>query len=403
MTDLHAPHTGVVPLDAAERLHSLDILRGVALCAMILVHFHQRMRIEVQGLEDLIGWGVYVLIEQKSWGTFAFLFGVGFAVLLRRLESRQSPVAAVYLRRLAMLAVFGMAASICFGFHVLFSYAIWGFVLLLIRRWSTRALLVTAVLSVMALPLTAEATALYAWWNSALATTPHDMSLAQAVRAASTQNDYLALLAARTRLFVFTMPQSWRDLLPDSNLALFIVGLLAVRHCVLDEPARHRRLIVAWMIGGATAWALSWLVLGRLTIKSIPGAEWPVKFGFGIIQDQWLCFTYIGVVVLLLAQRPWWTRRLMIVGQTGRMALTNYMVQAAVLDFLASGYGLGWHLRPAMYLPATLALFGAEALLSRAWLARYRFGPLEWLWRSATYARWQPLRCQRVEPESELV
>ena len=77
----------LAPLDAGERLHALDILRGLALFGMILVHFHQKMRLEATGLEDLISWGVWVLVEQKSWGTFAFLFGVGFAVLLRRLEA----------------------------------------------------------------------------------------------------------------------------------------------------------------------------------------------------------------------------------------------------------------------------------------------------------------------------
>ena len=100
------------PLDADERLHALDILRGLALFGMILVHFHQKMRLEVTGLEDLIGWGVYVLVEQKAWGTFAFLFGVGFAVLLRRLEARHAPVLPIYLRRLATLACFGVVAEV---------------------------------------------------------------------------------------------------------------------------------------------------------------------------------------------------------------------------------------------------------------------------------------------------
>ena len=103
-----APSRGAAapaPLDADERLHALDILRGLALFGMILVHFHQKMRLEASGLEDLIGWGVYVLVEQKAWGTFAFLFGVGFAVLLRRLEARHAPVLPIYLRRLATLAV----------------------------------------------------------------------------------------------------------------------------------------------------------------------------------------------------------------------------------------------------------------------------------------------------------
>ena len=110
----------------------------------------------------------------------------------------------------------------------------------------------------------------------------------------------------------------------------------------------------------------------------------------GLIQDQWLCFTYVGGIVLLLAYRPQWTARLAVFGQAGRMALTNYMAQAAVLDLLSSGYGFGLTLRPLAYVAATALLFGVEAAASRAWLARFRFGPLEWLWRTITYAKPQP-------------
>ena len=99
------------PVAADERLHALDILRGLALFVMILVHFHQKIRLEVTGLEDLIPWAVWVLFEQKAWGCFAFLFGVGFAVLLRRLDARQAPVVPIYLRRLAALALFGAPTS----------------------------------------------------------------------------------------------------------------------------------------------------------------------------------------------------------------------------------------------------------------------------------------------------
>jgi uncharacterized protein len=94
----------------------------------------------------------------------------------------------------------------------------------------------------------------------------------------------------------------------------------------------------------------------------------------------------------LLAYRPAWTARLAVFGRAGRMALTNYMVQAAVLDALASGYGLGLKLRPRVYVVAAVLLFAAEAAVSRAWLARYRFGPPEWLWRMLTDARRQRLR-----------
>ncbi len=380
------------PLDAGERLPALDILRGFALFGMILVHFHQKMRLPATGVEDLIGWGVWVLVEQKAWGTFAFLFGAGFAILLRRLEARGAPVVSICLRRLAALAIFGIIAEVGFGFHILFEYASWGAAMLVVRRWSTRALLLTAALSACARPLSAEVTAVYAWLSSVATAPSTTATLAAAVDAASQQSSYLALLSARWALFLGSFPHTWQNLLPDANFSLFAIGLLAVRHEVFDEPRRHARLIIGWMIFGFVAWAASWLVLNRLPRMPIPGTDWPMASGFGLLQDQWLCLTYIGAVVLLLALYPVWTERLAMFGEAGRMALTNYMVQAAALDALASGYGASLRLRPYVYVLAASVLFGAEAFASRAWLSTYQFGPFEWIWRIVTYARVQPLR-----------
>jgi uncharacterized protein len=389
------------PIDSDERLHSLDVLRGLALFGMILVHFHQKTRIEVGGVEDLIAWGVWVLVEQKAWGTFALLFGAGFAILLRRLDARGQPVVAIYSRRLAVLAAFGVIADVGFGFQILFSYACWGVVLLGIRRWSTRALLATVIVAACARPVAAEIVALWHWSNGvALAPSP-SASLAQAVEAAARGTDYFALLSARWALFIGTFPRSWQGFLPDTNLALFALGLLAVRHGVFDQPTRHVRLIVGWMIFGASSWALSWIVLHNLPEISIPGAGWPMGYGFGLIQDQWLCLAYVGGVVLLLAFRPVWLERLRAFGRAGRMALTNYMFQAIALDVISSGYGLNLKLRPYVYVVAAVALFSVEAAFSAAWLSRFRFGPLEWIWRSATYANFQPLR-KSLSPTPEV-
>jgi uncharacterized protein len=379
------------PVDASERLHALDIVRGFALFGMILVHFHQKMRLPASGIEDLIGWGVWLFVEQKAWGTFAFLFGVGFAILLRRLEARGASVVPIYLRRLAMLAVFGIVAQVAFGFTILFEYAFWGVALLVMRRWSTRALLITTALVACARPVAGEIRALHAWWTSAAPVVPPIAAFAQAVETASAQGSYAALVSARWSLFLASYSRWW-TYVPDSNLALFTLGLLAVRHRILDEPRRHVRLIRWWMIAGAASWASSWVLLARVPELPIPGTAWPLQSGMGLVQDQWLCFTYVGALVLLLEFRPQWKQRLAIVGLAGRMALTNYMLQIIVLDVLASGYGLHLKLRPYVYVVDAVLLFASEALISRAWLARYRFGPLEWVWRTATYLQPQRMR-----------
>jgi len=384
--------TPAAPLDAEGRIHALDILRGLALFGMILVHFHQKMRLDAAGVEDLIGWVVWVLVEQKSWGVFALLFGVGFAIFLRRLEARGAPVGAVYTRRLATLAMFGVVAEVGFGFSILLTYAWWGLALLLVRRWSTRALLVTALLAAMARPVAAELAALAAWRDGVTLAPLVDPALTRAVAEAAGQGSYAALLSARWELFLGTHPGAWRAWLPDTNLVLFLLGFLAVRHGIVDDPRRHARPLAVAMAFGAFSWGCAWTFLRHLPETGIAGADWPLAAGLGMLQDQWLCLTYMGAGLLLFAHRPAWTARLRAVGQAGRMALTNYLLQAAVLDALASGWGAGLRLRPYHYVLAAPALFGVEAALSVAWLRAFRFGPLEWLWRVATYARPQPFR-----------
>ena len=110
------------------------------------------------------------------------------------------------------------------------------------------------------------------------------------------------------------------------------------------------------------------------------------------MRNTWLAFAYISVVLLLVSYNPAWVRRLGALAWTGRMALTIYMVQIATLDLLFSNYALHVTLTPLQALGTGLVFFALNAAFSRWWLARFRFGPLEWLWRSITYGQRQPWR-----------
>ena len=349
----------------AERIVTLDVLRGLALFGMILVHFHQKMEIPSPGREDLVGWAVWVGVESKAWATFAFLFGAGFAILMRNLEARGARVIPIYLRRMLVLAVFGIAVEVLLGFNILIEYAIWGTVLLFVRNWSTRSLLILAVLCAVALSMysTFKPYRRGPYWES--------------VQKAESEGTFTSAVRARAQNMVWGYSQP-RTLIPGSSFVLFILGLLSIRHGLFADPKSRKRIIVTAMIFGFASWALYWLVLFRSSTD-----------GFGIISDQWLAFTYIGAVVLLLAYRPIWASRLSMFGTTGRMALTNYVLQAALVSLLGSGYGIALKIRPYYELPATIVVFGVMVIFSTLWLSRFRYGPLERLWRTVTYMSWR--------------
>ncbi len=371
--------------DPARRIQSLDILRGMALLGMFVVHFHVRST-EPGGLDDVVRTLIWRLVESKSHGTFALLFGAGFAIQLRRAEERGRPFAGLYLRRLIVLALFGFAAHAFFGFNVLLGYALWGVPLLLIRNWSSRVLLATVCLSAMSVGLYYLANMLYltltagpgAFDAAGEAQRTAAVTVNGALDAAEAQERYAVLLAARFRHMAWFYAQPF-SFMPGATLALFISGLLLVRHRVFEDVEAHTRLLVAMAVFGVVSW---------LTVN------WVLGFSlFGVLRDQWLMFAYVSGALLLLARWPGLVLRLRGVANAGRMALTNYLLQIAGLDLLFSGYGLGLgRVRPLVGLAAAFGCFAAEVLFSTIWLKYFRFGPAEWLWRSLTYGRLQPMR-----------
>ena len=145
---------------------------------------------------------------------------------------------------------------------------------------------------------------------------------------------------------------------------------------------------------GAAAWAFeNWAPVDMARAQSVVTSEMIIARlagGFGWIRGLWLTFTYMGIILLLVAANPVWLTRLAWFGWAGRTALTSYMLQIILLDVLFSNYALGLSLRPLAGAALAVALFLTNVAFSRWWLARHPYGPLEWLWRSATYARWQP-------------
>jgi hypothetical protein len=117
-----------------------------------------------------------------------------------------------------------------------------------------------------------------------------------------------------------------------------------------------------------------------------------ILFSFGA---PLLALGYAGSIGYL-ALRPGVRSGLGPVAAMGRMALSQYLLQSIVCTTIFYSYGLGWYGRvgPAGTTALALALYAAQLALSVWWTRRFRFGPAEWLWRSLTYKRWQPMRLE---------
>ncbi len=109
-----------------------------------------------------------------------------------------------------------------------------------------------------------------------------------------------------------------------------------------------------------------------------------------------LCAAYVGTFVLLL-RKAFWQRVLSFLAPLGRMALTNYLMHSLVFSTLFYGYGAGWFGDVSRFpqMGLVLAMITFQAIFSRFWLSQFNYGPMEWLWRSATYLKWQTLRRTR--------
>ena len=113
-----------------------------------------------------------------------------------------------------------------------------------------------------------------------------------------------------------------------------------------------------------------------------------------------LALGYLAALTLLL-QRGVWKKMLAPLASVGQMALTNYLLQSVAFVLLFFGYGLGWFGQTSAFIGLLLALllFALQIVFSRWWLRHFRFGPFEWLWRSATYWKFQPMSLKQEKKE----
>ncbi len=354
----------------------MDVLRGFSLLGIWLVHFlitfvGQRgdgmgPASPLSAGEIAIRLGVDAFVIGKFFSIFSLLFGLGFALQLRSAGAKGQPYTGRFVWRLLLLGALGWLHRLLFEFEILHVYAVVGLLLVLVYRWRNAWLLcASALLFVGGL--------CFSYW-----------------------------LAPATALFTQAFGEVAGSFLVDefsgfrvfSIAALFVLGLYLGRRDAFADTAANRVFVNRILVVAAVAFF--GLRISYNQLASAFGAGLAARYydTFFILKSLAVSALYVAGMVQLYRQ-PLFRRALAWLGPLGKMGLTTYVLQSLGI-LLFAWYGRHY-VGPApiplkWVLGAAALLFAAQAAAAHAWLRRFRYGPLEWLWRSATYLQWQPLR-----------
>lgn len=388
-----------VPTGAGERHGLIDALRGFALAGVLLVNLGAftlydyldpaaRQALPTAGFDAVAGTLVRVLVENKSITLFSLLFGLGFSLQMERAAARGGDGLHLYLRRIAVLGLFGFAhCYLLWWGDILLVYALMALVLVLFRKAADRVLLGCGLFVALVLP-----PLLQPWIEAALAGQPGEEAMKAANLSAFASTSYLTALRQNAAFANWAWTSYWG--IYAFVAGRFLLGAWAGRRRLLQQPAVHRVLLQRLCLGGLLAGSAI-TVLGEFLLPL--GEHGPVAtFCIRVllrIGSPALAIGYAAGFALLYLHAGW-RRWLDVFAPVGRMALSNYLVQTIVCTTVFYGFGLGVGPRHgyAGWLLAWAVLFAVQIALSHWWLARFRFGPAEWLWRSLAYARLQPMR-----------
>lgn len=392
----------VGPVNLSERILFIDILRGMALFGILAANMraffapldcYMEIGVLYHGRADVIAQAfIDAFIQGKFISIFSFLFGMGFAIQMSRAEARGARFMGFYPRRLLALALFGLIHGILiWAGDILLTYALSGAILLLFRKRQQKTLLWWAG-SLFALPIVASTVFLGLYYSRFrrpwMVPKPPDMPKIYSVVQIYAHGTVRQMLAQNW--------VEWKKELPTEFFAiyatgLFLLGMWVWRAGILQRLEEYKpgfKRVCAWCIPVGLSLSI-YVAVVKAVIPRGHVSLWGWFSGIlWLPGSHILAAGYVSGLALIFLQED--KRRVLLpFAAVGRMALTNYLMQSVLCTLFFYHYTTGLYGRvgPALGLIPTVVLYGAQVVFSNWWLARYRFGPMEWLWRGMTYAK----------------
>jgi uncharacterized membrane protein YeiB len=182
-------------------------------------------------------------------------------------------------------------------------------------------------------------------------------------------------------------------------VGMFLLGAWFVRSGVMQDTERHLPFFRKLAMIGLPVGIGMGLVAASIATSHTPGDRhdgWGIAHGLLMLGNLPACLGYVGLVITLLHSRGFLSR-IRVLAPLGRMALTNYLTQSLICSLFFYGYGLGhWGMPRAQQVLFVAIVYSAQVAFSHWWLARFNYGPMEWLWRGFTYRQVPRLRIDKA-------
>ncbi|PSA99514.1 DUF418 domain-containing protein [Bacillus halotolerans] len=371
------------PVSLRERVHFLDIVRGFALLGIIIVNYFLIVD-SVKGFEmtsddvlhNLVSW----FAEGKFVTLFSFLFGVGFMIFMDRAAQKVDSPNKLFARRLSILLGFGILhITFVWVGDILSFYAISGFLLLAFYKRTAKTVLRWIIALIVFQFLTPVFTMLYNVINTAGQKNPNFSEFTLFSHSSLT---YIESISARWTDMVTMAASSFHMIY--SMFLMFLLGVYFVKMEFFKDmeskkPIWKRIWIISTIAFLITQSSILLDMFNFSNISSVLGQNG------GLTGSMF----YMSTFAMLFLYVPQLRGPMMIFTKVGRMSLTCYLLHSIIgtVLFLRYGFGLAGHIQSAGTFMFSLAVYFVLMIFSTLWLKRFKYGPMELIWRKLTYGK----------------
>jgi len=384
-----------------NRIHSIDLLRGFAILGILIMNITNFSQVNIAYMNPTIGAGLegynqyfhafnYIFADTRFMSIFSILFGAGVVLFTRNAEIKGKRAGVLHFKRMFWLLLFGFVhAYFIWSGDILVAYAICGCFIFFLRKKSIRTLLVMSTL-LFIIPLTFNLITYYGMTSDELESTfaffhPNPEQIATEIKTMQGSfNEQMTIRlknAIEFQTFVFLIETFWR------TTAMMLLGMILFRKGVLsaDKSIKYyKKMVLVGFVPG--------LILSIIGLNQSYDFEWSGTYvmnigaNYKLISGFFMAIGYIGLVMWFFKKGIFKNlqRRLQ---ATGRMAFTNYIGMSLICTLIFNGHGLGFFGtfdRLQQFL-VVISVWVLILILSPLVLKKYKFGPLEWMWRKLTY------------------